>query len=132
METVRCEELQLELSAALKSKSGKSAATTTATSTVTWAPTPVQNQTQQQHLQHQQQQQQQQHQQHQQKLQQNAAAKSAQQQSGTEIDRIMAKIEQARLSIANVCDQIYSNTKIYIYISNSHQLNSIFNSPINY
>lgn len=64
METVRCEELQLELSAALKSKSGRQ--TSGSGATVTWAPTPTN-------------------------------------QPPTEIDRIMAKIEQARLSIAYLC-----------------------------
>lgn len=74
METVRCEELQLELSAAIKSRSAAGRSTssnasgisTTGSSTVTWAQTTNNSQ-------------------------------------GSEIDKIMAKIEQARLSIANVC-----------------------------
>lgn len=83
LETVRCEELQLELSATMKTRSStarqpfSSILTSSAGSgptTVTWAPTPTLPS----------------HQKH-------------QQQQNSEVDRIMAKIEQARLSIANVC-----------------------------
>lgn len=54
METVRCEELQLELSAALKSKSASGTSRhhnsqfgTVGATTVTWAPTPTKLQSQQ-------------------------------------------------------------------------------------
>lgn len=93
METVRCEELQLELSAARKAKTLRPSATSTSsgTATVTWAPTPTHHHqsphqptvTKQQPT--------------------SLSLTQPSQQSGTEIDRIMAKIEQARLSIANVC-----------------------------
>lgn len=112
METVRCEELQLELSAALKSKTSRqiqhhgSAVTSSGTATVTWAPTPTQLPSQHHHHHHQSQQQQHHH------LSQSTSQQSKQQsQQGTEIDRIMAKIEQARLSIANVCDNLNKETK---------------------
>lgn len=103
METVRCEELQLELSAALKSRSTRSTvATMSGQSTVTWAPTPTQHQSithhstsssavQQPSSLHA-------------SSSQNQQSSHQQPQSGSEIDRIMAKIEQARLSLANVCD----------------------------
>lgn len=79
---MRCEELQIELSAAMKTKTSRSSGVTSAgqnvassgistsgTSTsVTWAPTIGHHDDQ-----------------------------------GSEIDIIMAKIEQARLSLANVC-----------------------------
>lgn len=93
LETVRVEELQLELSAAMRSRSssatrqpyssiltsssGVGGISSSGPTTVTWAPTPTLPS-------HQKQQQQ-------------------QQQQDSEVDRIMAKIEQARLSIANVC-----------------------------
>lgn len=97
MENVRCEELQIELSAAMRTKPsqvlpssttygggtssyGLSSVTSAATS-VTWAPTPSDQ--------------------------------------PTEIDKIMAKIEQARLSIANVCvnwQHFNTNSIILIFI----------------
>ncbi|KAG4069628.1 hypothetical protein HA402_014651 [Bradysia odoriphaga] len=98
LETVRCEEFQLELSAALKSRSARSTvATMPSQSTVTWAPTPTQHQPITHHstssssqpptsL-------------HTSMSQQSSSHQ--QPQAGSEIDRIMAKIEQARLSIAN-------------------------------
>lgn len=93
LETVRCEELQLELSAALKTRSStarqpfSSILTSSAGSgptTVTWAPTPTLPSHQKQ-----------------------------QQQQNSEVDRIMAKIEQARLSLANVCGRQTDKTKQY-------------------
>lgn len=104
LETVRIEELQLELSAAMKTRSSSStrqpytsiltsssggggggssglggigglSSGTSGPTTVTWAPTPTLPSHQ----------------------------KQQQQQQNSEVDRIMAKIEQARLSIANVC-----------------------------
>lgn len=96
METVRCEELQLELAAALKSKSASGTSrhhnsqfSTTGATTVTWAPTPTKLQSQQHNhhipttsisstdilkMNH---------------------GNSGNVGNGTEIDRIIAKIEQA-------------------------------------
>lgn len=107
METVRCEELQLELSATLKSKSGSStsrhhtsqySSLGGTTATVTWAPTPTHLPSQQHNH-----------------LSQLTGTSSSIPSSdthksnhtkignigntGSEIDRIIAKIEQARLQI---------------------------------
>lgn len=105
METVRCEELQLELSAALKSKSTSgnsrhhnSQFGTVGATTVTWAPTPTKLQSQQHNhhvpvtvpttsissMNH---------------------GNSGNVGTGTEIDRIIAKIEQA-------CNNIEYNVNI--------------------
>lgn len=96
METVRCEELQLELSASLKSKSASGTSRhhnsqfgTVGATTVTWAPTPTKLQSQQ-------------HNHHNtvpttsissaDTLKMNHGGNIG---TGTEIDRIIAKIEQA-------------------------------------
>lgn len=107
METVRCEELQLELSAALKSRSARSTvATMSGQSTVTWAPTPTQHQSITHHSTSSsvvQQPSSSRIDSHHVSMSQNQQSSHQHQQSGSEIDRIMAKIEQARLSLANVC-----------------------------
>lgn len=137
------EELQLELSAALKSKSGRqtqqhigSTVNSGGTATVTWAPTPTQLPSQH-------------HSQHTSSSSSSAATAAAaaaassvlqsqssrQTQQGTEIDRIMAKIEQARLEIANVCHNL--NTKRFFKTKNHYKStkkninNSNKNTPLN-
>lgn len=78
LENVRCEELQIELSSVLKAKAARSAAAAAERAASSCIPSGTSSTV-------------------------TWAPTISHQDQGSEIDIIMAKIEQARLSIANVC-----------------------------